>query len=261
MATMKYTFDDTKHAHSLDGQPMYGTSTVVKEVMPPFLAKWGANCAVDYIKENSEEEDGGIFEVEKQTLDDAVLAYNKVRDDAADKGTDRHALLEKWVKTCIIADGGKPVLASIHESIQSFADWAVANVDHFIFSEKCTYSKKLWVGGIVDCLAEMKDGTLAVIDFKSSKEAYFNQFAQCAGYALQLEESGYGNEDGSEWTMLDRKIDKLIVIPFGAKALKPEIITNVQGFEEVFAHIVRVYEFLHEFAEKKKTHKPIQTNK
>jgi len=257
---MTYLFDETKHIHLLDGQPLFGTSTVVKEVMPPFLAKWGAQCAVDFVKDNSEEEDGGIFAVEKDTLDDAVLAWSKVRADAADKGTDMHEKLETYIKSCIETNKGIPLAHSTDETSQvsGFADWSMENVKRFIFSEKNTYSKELWVGGIVDCFAEMKDDTLAIIDFKSSKEAYFNQFAQVAGYALQLETSGYGNADGSDWVTLDKKIDKLVVVPFGVKTIKPEIITNVQGFEGVFKNLVGVYGFQREFAEKKKTHKPIQ---
>lgn len=251
---MKYTFDDKKHVHLLDGEPLYGTSTVIKEVMPPFLAKWGAQCAVDYIKEHK------VLlgtEDEEKVLTDAVNAWSKVRQKAADKGTDMHAELEKYV-TCMITDfDGTPQelndgneVDPEFEKIQKFAEWAVSSVDKFIASEKYTYSKELWVGGIVDCVAKLRDGSLAVIDFKSSKDAYFNQFAQAAGYALQLQESGYGNADGSDWQKLENPITKLIVVPFGAKAFKIEVIENVMGYQEVFKSLVNVYSFLNSFNKK-----------
>jgi hypothetical protein len=42
--------------------------------------------------------------------------------------------------------------------IQSFIDWSVEHVDRFLLSEAHCYSAKLWVGGITDCVAKMKDG-------------------------------------------------------------------------------------------------------
>lgn len=256
---MKYNFDIKAHAHTLDGSPLYGTSTVIKETMPPFLAKWGAQCAVDYIKDSFKDEPevaiGSLLWDTK--LAEAVNAWSKVRKEAATKGSDLHEELEKYVNLMIADQGGRPMLMNDAKpedpewkKIQDFAEWAVAAVDTFIFAEKNTYSKELWVGGIVDCLAKMKDGTLAVIDFKSSKEAYFNQFAQAAGYALQLEESGAFEADGTFVMSLEGKIAKLVVVPFGGKKLKPEIIENVEGYKEVFKSLVTVYGFLNSFNKK-----------
>jgi len=258
-----YTFNESAHVHSLDGQPLMGTSTVIKDVMPPFLAKWGASCAADYIALAGKpiyELEGVNFEdtylVTGKQIKDSVSAWSKVRQKAADKGTDMHADMEKYVVRMITDFDGRPQLLNdadtkdeAWEKVQKFAEWANANVKRFVFAEKNTYSKTLWVGGVIDCVAEMNDGTFAIIDFKSSKEAYFNQFVQCAGYAYQVEESGWGNADGSEWNE-PLKIGKLIIIPFGGKTLKPETIENVQGYKEVFAHVVEIYKYLSSFNKK-----------
>ena len=262
---MKYQFDEAKHAHLLDGSPLYGTSTVIKEVMPPFLAKWGAQCAVDYLREGliahakaeAESHKDTAISVElfvedvEKALQEAVSAWSKVRNKAATKGTDLHAELEKYVTECI-EQGGTPIVSDSAQMYQvdMFSTWAIKNVDKFIASEVNTFSKNLWVGGIVDCIAKLKDGKYAVIDFKSAREAYFNHFAQAAGYALQLEESGYGNADGSNWKKLEDKILALIIVPFGAKTLKPEMIENVEGYKSVFEKLVGVYEFMNSFNKK-----------
>ena len=251
---MTYSFNEKKHIHLLDAQPLYGTSTVIKEVMPPFLAKWGAQCAVDFFRENI----GEILKFPIETnklgllLDRAVMAWSKVRQDKAEKGTEMHERLEHYILICLSENGGNPMAAGkeMDEKIQKFAGWSEQNIKRFIFAEKYTYSKTTWTGGIVDCLAEMKDGTLAVIDFKSAKEAYFNHFAQVSGYALQLEENGYGNADGSDWKSLSGKIGALIVVPFGAKILKPVKVENVEGFKDIFRHLVEVYKFLLAFKNK-----------
>ena len=240
-----YKFLEKQHCHTLDGQPLYGTSTVIKEIMPPFLAKWGAQCAVDFLKENPEQWSG------------AVSAWSKVRQKAADKGTDRHSVLESYVTRMITDFDGIPQLLNDQnekdaewEKIQSFAKWSVSNIARFVFAEKNTYSRELWVGGIIDCVAYLKSGELVVIDFKSSREAYFNHFIQVGGYALQLDESGYGNENGENWQKLEEKVGALIIVPFGMKTLKPEKVINVQGFKDSFKQCVEIYKLKQAFENK-----------
>lgn len=243
-----YNFDSKNHVHLLDGQPLMGTSTVIKEVMPPFLAKWGAECAVRWLKEKPEDWTG------------AVLAYTKERKEAADKGTDMHSELEKYVKKMINDQDGIPLLLNDSEEkddkewkkIQTFAEWAFKNVDKFLLSEAYTYSKECWVGGVVDCVARMETGELAVIDFKSSKAVYFNHIAQVAGYALQLDEMGAYTQDGAAlaWKKPEESIGSLIIVPFGAPTFKPVKVTNVAGFKDTFKHIVEVYKFLTAFKDK-----------
>lgn len=273
-----YKFDEERHVHILDGAPLYGTSTVIKEVMPPFLAKWGAQCAVDNIRakgvyidtlQNPElQEDAAMRElgrtlnnkwfISNEVLDESVSAWSKVRKDAATKGTDMHKDLEDYVQMCIDNFGGTPQVGEqFTGQVGKFAEWANDNVQQFIFTEKNTYSKETWTGGVVDCMARLHTGELAVIDFKSSPVAYFNQFLQAAGYAMQLEESGYGNTDGSEWKQLmrlnahedkeDEPISAIIVVPFGAKNLKPEKITNLKDFKQEFIHCVSIYKLLQAF--------------
>lgn len=248
---MTYLFIDEgrKHVHTLDGQPLYGTSTIVKDVMPPFLAKWGGQCAVDYIKERYEKEPV----ISPEIFERAVNAYTSVRDKAADKGTDMHAELENYVNQCI-ENGGSP-LGGVwaHKAVQQFSEWSLQNVQAFIFAEKHTYSRELWVGGIVDCVARLKTGEIAVVDFKSSKEVYFNHLAQTGGYALELEETGAfeSNGAGFPWKKPEESIGALVVVPFGSEVIKPVKVTNVQGFKDVFRNLVSVYTMMQAFNKSK----------
>lgn len=244
-----YRFDTERHIHLYENQPLFGTSTLIGEVMPPRLAKWGAQCAVDFIEKNWGEYYDEKNNIRKTNiLADAVNAWTKVRKDAATKGTDMHKDLKDYVQLCIEMFEGTPQVGETFTGkVGDFAEWANNNVKQFIFSEKNTYSRALWVGGVVDCLAQLRNGKLAVIDFKSSKEAYFNSFAQVAGYAAQLEESGWSNADGEGQQTLPEAIGALIVIPFGAKVFKPVMVENVEGFKSTFVHIVEVYKLLQAF--------------
>lgn len=236
MTGYQYIDKDGEHLHTLDGAPLYGTSTVIKEVMPPFLAKWGAQCAVDYIKENGTSD---------AALEEAVSAWAKVRDRAAEKGTDLHARLEKYCEGMILKNNGVPEVWE-GTDIQEFTTWASKEVRRFLLAEANVYSREVWVGGIMDCLAELNTGELSVIDFKSSREAYFNQFVQAAGYALQFEENGAFDSEGNR-VMDSKKIDALIVIPFGAPKIAAAKITNMKGFQETFRYVVEVYKIQSEF--------------
>ena len=236
----KFLNDKGQHAHVFNDAPLYGTSTVIKEVMPPFLAKWGAQCAVDHLKANP-----GDF-------DKAVLAWSKVRQTAADKGTDMHAELEKYVKWCIEDKQGTPAqdpLENIKE-VQIFSVWATKHIKRFLASELHVYSSDTWTGGIIDCVAEMQSGKMAIIDFKSSKEAYANHIIQTAGYALQLEENGGFNADGGSIFKLEKPIEYLIVVPFGAKTMDPQFVENVDGWKAGFKHCVEIYKLLQAFKKK-----------
>lgn len=255
----KFLDERGQHVHTLDDQPLFGTSTVIKDVMPPFLARWGAQCAVDHLKATGEEAAAGkLWYCSIEDFDKAVLAWSKVRDTAASKGTDLHAELERYVKHCIEKHGGSPrevIMPGDPENekkIREFSKWAVEFVDQFIASEVNVYSREAWVGGIIDCVARLKTGELAIIDFKSSKEAYFNHFVQVGGYALQIEENGAFLADGTRalWETGRKEfggIQTLIVVPFGGKTLVPVQVQNVQGFKEAFQHCVEIYKLMQAF--------------
>lgn len=87
----------------------------------------------------------------------------------------------------------------------------------------------------------MKSGRNAVIDFKSSKDAYFGQFVQCAGYTVQIMENGLFDAEGNQTLTLDTPIDELYVVPFGSDDTTPRPHYDVEGRMADFAAAVRLY--------------------
>ncbi len=227
----KYTDEKGEHLHTLNGQPLLGTSTVVGILAKP-LTWWASGMALERFGwTNSKlipKEEGikiaakarKFFFINNEEyykwLQECYRAHNDTKNKAASEGTDMHAELEKYVKIMLADQDGKPhrLNGYDHDAVRIFAEWAIANVKQFIWSEANCYSETLWVGGISDVGCILKDGKTAIIDFKSSKEAYFSQFVQIAGYAQQIEENGLYTADG-ERTGLPQKIDALIVFPFG----------------------------------------------
>ena len=254
----RFVDENKEHLHLLDERPLTGTSSVVN-VLAKNLTWWAAETAAVECLEagikiptiREEYEQARISSDKKQAIDalqkkypifkKARFAHYDDKNKKADKGVDLHAELEHWVKAQM---GKHPVKAKYDARIKPFTDWCAKEVKSFIASEGHCYSEKLWVGGITDLIPELNNGELAVLDFKSSKEAFPGQFIQCGGYAIEIEENGLLSQDGKYAMKLDRPITKLIVVPFGAEVVVPEIKSNVEDWKKGFRDATGLYRIL-----------------
>jgi hypothetical protein len=246
-----------QHLHTLDGKPLIGTSTALKILSKP-LTWWASGLACEKFgwlnpKKSKEEErkenaikyfeDIKKLTIEEyiQLLDKAYRAHAEKLDDSAEKGIDLHAELERFVKW--------KMRGSIEEFIPNdkiipFIKWSDENVEKFIASEAHCFSAELWTGGITDVVAKLKNGNLAIIDFKSSKEAYISQFIQAAGYALQIEENGLWDKNGKVNKKLDEPIKELIIFPFGGEIITAFKRSDVENLKDGFRHVVALYKLI-----------------
>ena len=269
---MPYKFDDTIHLHLFqkDGEwkPLTGTSSVVN-VLAKVLTWWASGLAVgklgwikkaDPRKATVEEVKGNaivrmeaarksLSALKKMTpagfldlLDEAYKAHSVKLKDSAAAGTDLHAELEKFVKY-------RMGLNKLHRpifdpKIKPFEDWADVNVKKFLWSEAHCFDELLWVGGICDAGAELLDGSIALIDFKSAKEAYDSHFIQAGGYAYQIDNGGLWDSTGTKSKKLGKNIEHLIIVPFGAEVIVPQFKNNVADYKQGFANCVQLYRLL-----------------
>lgn len=266
--TYKFIDDERKnlHLHTLNGEPLLGTSTVTNVLAKP-LTWWASGLAVGKLGwTNSKVKIAGKYSTVPQDerllkvasylerikqmqpeaylglLDEAYRAHADKLDESADKGINRHEILEKYIKGCI-ALGGEPLDVQEEDPlVQKFIEWSLVNVKEFILSEAHTFSERLWIGGIVDCVALLTSGDVAVIDFKSSREAYDNQWIQTALYDIQLSESGAFTKDG-EQIHASLKATKYLIIPFGAPEFTVEERTDLGGIKKVAESCVVLYKF------------------
>lgn len=257
---MKYRFLETKHLHQLkvngEWKNLTGTSSVGNVLAKP-LTWWASGKAVEELgwlhpKKHSEEErartaDETLQNIQKmgaldylKLLDKAYRAHSTNLKQTAGEGIDLHQELEDFVK-------GRMGLKEVREydkKIEPFIIWSDKNVKRFLWSEAHCFDEDLWVGGISDTGAELVDDSVAVIDFKRAKAAYPTHFLQDAGYTIQIEKNGLYDKNGEHNKELDKKIDKLIVIPFGAEEVIPEVRTNVDDYKKGFAQAVGLYRLL-----------------
>ena len=256
-----YRFVDEKgeHAHLLNDRPLIGTSSVVG-VLAKVLTWWASGLAVaelgwqnpKLVPQEARLEGVGVHLLAIKDmdavqylalLDKAYAAHSKSLKKSATKGTDMHEELEKYIKLMIADQDGKPMLLNSYEhpAVEIFAKWATENVEKFLISEGYTYSERLWVGGIVDAVAVLKNGQRAIVDFKSSKEAYDSQFMQTAGYDIEIEESGLYDKDGNNLFLPGLKADVYIVFPFGAEKVEPQLKYNVDEYRKGFEACTVLY--------------------
>ena len=279
---MKYLFNQQKHLHTLDGKALTGTSSVVGVLDKPGLTWWASSEAVKTLGWTSPKiKKGGrvigeVPAIEREKIADQVLSKLKKLDkteylacldeaykahsvrlrSSAEAGTDLHAELERFVKFMMSGKVGESM--DFDERIQPFRDWAFHAVKNYLWSEAHCYDQDLWVGGISDVGVELNaqvietpdgqievpNGTLAVIDFKSSKEVYTSHFIQAAGYALQVEKNGLFNADGTRREKFYEKFGALIIVPFGGEIVYPEIRMKVDEYKEGFIHSLALYRLL-----------------
>jgi len=254
-----YKFLDEKgeHMHTLRGQPLLGTSTIIGVIAKP-LTYWASGKAVSTLGWTATKSDPtmrlevakialeGIKALEAEDwlkrLDLAYKAHAVNLKETAKTGTDLHSELEKFVKDYM---NGK--LTDYASKIKPFVEWTKKNVKRFLASEAHIYSEKLHTGGIVDCIAELKSGEIVVMDFKSSKEAYPAQFLQTGGYTIQIEENGFFDKDGNLLGKIEKEITALAIVPFGAEIVEPVFNYDVKGCKEGFRFALGLYKFLNQY--------------
>jgi hypothetical protein len=247
----KYHFDEKNHAHFLGNKPLIGTSTAVGIISKP-LTYWASGMAVGTLGWTATKADPDMrLEVATialdaikgldgtgwlKRLDLAYKAHASNLKKTATAGTDLHAELERYVKNTMAN-----VMATYDDKIMPFITWANENVKEFTFSEGYCYSKELWVGGICDAGAKMKDGKFALFDFKSAKDAYYTHYVQVGGYSLQIHENGVFDKDGKEIDAFNVKADVLYIVPFGAEDTTPRPQYDVDGYQNAFRACVQLY--------------------
>jgi hypothetical protein len=265
MNRYKFINEGRQHLHTLDGKPLVGTSTVLQVLSKP-LTWWAAELAAVVCLEAGEciptirEEylaAAAKFGPEKKKAIDALqkkypvfkkarFAHYDRKNDAADTGIDMHAELEKYVVRMITDNASEPARMNgyDHVAVECFAEWAVANVKCFISSEGHCYSERLWTGGITDLFFQDKEGRLAVMDFKSSKDVYLSQFIQCAGYDIEIEENGILDADGNLLMKAERPADYYAVFPFGAENPEPKFRFDTDNLRKAFEATVTLHKII-----------------
>ena len=217
----KFISTEKKHIHTFDEKPLIGTTTLIKELMPPPLAWYGSGKALELFGWTNPKivtrEEGvklatkflmdvhAYLPATKETEQDQKEAWydflqkcyrnhDESMKKAGDWGKKTHKAIEEAINKAINDNAGflseKPY---DNEAVERFATWGRGK--NFVYSEIHCYSEKLWLGGIMDFVYREED-KFYIGDTKTSKSIYPDNFIQMGLYDYQQTENGFYSPQG-----------------------------------------------------------------
>ena len=167
-----------------------GATTLIGGGVPkPNLIYWAGKTVAEYVKENPLEiellrQKHGVVQAEGEAPFDMVKELanvpGKVRDAAADRGTEIHGIAEKLMhgEEVVIPD---ELRAAVLGYLKLIDDWGITP----LLTETSVGNRKHWFSGRLDSIATIGalGGAKVLLDWKTSRGIYGETGLQCAAYA------------------------------------------------------------------------------
>lgn len=256
----KFIDEDNKHIHTWESKPLMGTTTLVKEVMPPPLAWYGSGKALEPmgwtnpkfipreagLKSVQEWLKNGIPHTSEQWYDflqECYRNHDEFKKEAGDWGTETHEKIETAIKEAIKNNAGFLSEHYEDEVVERFATWGRGK--EFLYSEVHCYSTLLWLGGVIDFIYR-EDGKYYLGDTKTSKAIYPSQFIQAGLYDCQQGENGFYDKDGVKLGD-PLKIEGYTIVNIPKKGgIKHSTYRGTKQLRELGVNLVQTYKILQE---------------
>jgi hypothetical protein len=189
-----------------------GVSTISKMLdMSKHLIPWATELTAEYIIKKLPDILSGKLIL---TPDDAKKLFHKAKTEnervlkeAGDHGTKVHETVEQYLKAKYLGIGTLPtkVPEPVASSLESFKRLVKAiGLTRVIASERVMYSPTWDIGGTVDIVAEV-NGRIEILDLKTSKGFYDDQFIQVAAYREIWNEFNDEKAEGVRIIRLDKR--------------------------------------------------------
>lgn len=245
----KYTFDEKRHKHYINGREVAGTTSIVGVIDKPALMPWAVKISMEYLKNN-------LTDLTKldDVIEESKKQPNEAKKSAGRFGTVVHALCEHFNNTGEVLPIDSPKLPQEVLDIQidksqqkkavklteQYKKWFEDNKVKIHYVEQNVFSETYFVGGIFDMVLEI-DGKMYLGDFKTSSGVYPSQFVQMGGYEIQLEEM-------MERGYIDNiQIDGYIVIHIPRKgSLKEHRIVDTNNYKRAFRACLYIYRLVND---------------
>lgn len=191
--------DHNYYADEAGKKRYWGITTVLSVVAKPNLIAWASNVNTETIKAKAEivslkEGELTYYKVSPELLEEARVAHAKKKEKAGEDGTNVHSEIEKLIKVSMQVNNGKLEAYMVNDAlptqVKEFVQWAIVNDVKFLASEQRLCSKKLFVAGTADFIAEI-GGRLFIGDIKTNNSGiYPEHFWQATAYAFMAREMG-----------------------------------------------------------------------
>jgi hypothetical protein len=197
-------FYPNSHRYKIEGKrtclPSVTSVTGVIDKSRPLIL-WATRLTAKYLKKYLEDSSVNKFTSEEliPIIDEAVINYKDVQDEALGVGTQAHDWAEQFALAQIngsdiptVPDNATDELLN---SINGFIDWYDKNNVKFLEVERMVYSKSLEYVVIFDAVAEV-NGKKVVLEYKTSKSLYTEYRFQASAYVRAYEEETEKDLDG-----------------------------------------------------------------
>lgn len=215
------------HTYSIDGHRAVGVTTALKGIPKDALVGWAAGVVAQHVVDN-------IFDI-KRMLDSGgpnPTKYflkelpNQKRDTAAVRGTEVHALAEKYVRgdEVEVPEALRPFVESYAAFIE---DWQPVS----LHEELVVASREHMYAGKLDSIQQVPGLGCTLVDYKTSNGVYGETALQVAAYRYA---EVYVDPDGEEQPMPDIESTYVLHIQADGYEFRPLIADRVT-FEKFLA--------------------------
>jgi hypothetical protein len=201
--TIKKADHGTWHSYTIDGRRAVGVTTALKGIPKDALVPWAAKEVATYVVDN-------IYDVKRMldsggrypTIDFLKSIPNQKRDTAAVRGTEVHALAEKYIRgeEIEVDDALRPYVDGYATFIK---DWNPAS----IHEEIVVASRTHLYAGTLDSIQDIPSLGRCLVDYKTGKGVYGETALQVAAYRYA---EVYLDADGNEQQMVS--VDRTFVL-------------------------------------------------
>jgi len=178
----------------IDGVDYPGVTTILGELAKgDGLKQWAVNMAIEYIESflNKNDKPMPIYAM-GDILQKAKFEWKNISEKAKDVGSEVHHWIENFIKNPHeVIQESLPPEKEVANGIKAFLKWDQENIKRWINSEQEVVCKEFGYAGTLDAIAELKDGKICVIDFKTCNlydkkgkkySVYFDSILQIAPY-------------------------------------------------------------------------------
>lgn len=234
-------FNEKVHRYSLDGSPIIGTTTFIKQgyATSDALVSWMQGQSAEYVWEQLK---AGADTTKVELIKASKTAYRKKSKEATDIGTIVHDYAYWSEKndnervSKILEEIEKHVdKEKIENGLGHFEEWAKENKDTDKRLEQIVASVDYRFGGKFDRLATRPGVGIVLSDYKTSSGIFHDQFIQLGAYSVALREWSGINVDALEILNFHKTgdFDRVIL-------KKPE---EIKAFEEQAIRCRLTHEF------------------
>lgn len=160
---------------------MPSVTTALDALAKPALIPWAVNATLNFIRPAIQP---GVEHAEsylEEVYSQAKREFRNVKRDAADVGTQAHAILERY------PDCGTPPDGPVGRCVSGGINWLNSHQVEWLHRECPIYSRRHRYSGRFDGLVRV-DGVLSLIDWKTSNGIYPEYRFQTAAYTAAYEE-------------------------------------------------------------------------